>query len=340
MKLSAKEILNQIGEGTILGDQNVEINSICGIENGSTKSVSYIKNASFLKFFEETKSSIILLHKEFNISDLKGKTVIKVNDPELAFCKLLQLFANSEKPQYENKISENILIPNSVKIERNIKIGRNCVVEENCILEENVIIYPNCYIGENVHIKKNTIINPGVCIYKNSVIGENCIIHAGAVIGADGFGFINRNKRNIKLQHIGNVIIENDVEIGANTCIDKGKTHSDSTIIEDNVKIDNLVQIGHNVIIGSGTVIAGLCGIAGSTKIGKNCIIGGKVAIADHLEIADNVQIAGNSGVTKSVKNQGAILQGPIAFKKHDFQKAYIHFKNLDKNIKKSFESL
>ena len=337
MKLSAKEILNQIGEGTILGDQNIEINSICGIENGNINSVSYIKNKSFLKFLEKTKSSIVIVHKEFNISFLKGKTILKVDDPELAFCKILKLFADSETSQHKNHISENVCIPNSVRMEKNIKIGRNCVIEENCIIEETVIISPNCFIGKNVHIKKNTIINPGVCIYKNSVIGENCIIHAGAVIGADGFGFINRNNRNIKLQHIGNVIIQNDVEIGANTCIDKGKTHSDSTIIEDNVKIDNLVQIGHNVIIGSGTVIAGLCGIAGSTRIGKNCIIGGKVAISDHLEIADNVQIAGNSGVTKSVKNKGAVLQGPIAFKKYDFQKAYIHFKNLDKNIKKSF---
>ena len=168
-----------------------------------------------------------------------------------------------------------------------------------------------------------------MCIRDSTIIQSNCIIHSGAVIGADGFGFISKMQKNIKISHFGNVIIEDNVEIGANTCIDRGKTHADSTIIRKGVKIDNLVQVGHNVEIGEYTMIAGCTGIAGSTKIGKHCLIGGKVAISDHIEIADNIKIAGNSGVTKSFLKKGIILQGPIAFENNKFQKSYIHFKNM-----------
>jgi len=327
MKLNAKEILQHIKEGSILGDPNTEINCICGIENGNEKSLSYIKDKRFLKFYQETKSSIVIIDENAEITSQPEKTFIKVKDPQHTFSKILKLFSDFEKIEAQNYISKNNFIANPEKISTKSYIGKNCIIEKN------VQIFPNCFIGDNVHIKENTIIYSGVSIYKNCIVGKDCIIHSGAIIGADGFGFITRNKKNIKLYHLGNVVIKNDVEIGANTCIDKGLTHSDSTKIGHNVKIDNLVQIGHNVKIDSGTIIAGLCGIAGSTKIGKNCIIGGKVAISDHLEIADEVKIAGNSGLTKSIKKKGAILQGPIAFNKNDFQKAYIHFKNLDKNL-------
>ena len=315
MKLNAKEILQHIKEGSILGDPNTEINCICGIENGNEKSLSYIKDKRFLKFHQETKSSIIIIDENAEIKSQSKKTFIKVKDPQHTFSKILKLFSDFEKIEAQNYISKNNVIANPEKISTKSYIGKNCIIEKN------VQIFPNCFIGDNVHIKENTIIYSGVSIYKNCIVGKDCIIHSGAIIGADGFGFITRNKKNIKLYHLGNVVIKNDVEIGANTCIDKGLTHSDST------------KIGHNVKIDSGTIIAGLCGIAGSTKIGKNCIIGGKVAISDHLEIADEVKIAGNSGLTKSIKKKGAILQGPIAFNKNDFQKAYIHFKNLDKNL-------
>ena len=334
MILTAQEILQYIGEGVIYGNPDVEVNSICGIEKTTEKSISYIKDESFLKFFNKAKSPIIIIDQKFNIKNKNKKTLIQVNDPYYAVSKLLKIFAKEEN---KNDINKNTFIASSVNIPKDVYLGQNSYVDENCIIENNVKVFPNCFIGKNVQIKENSIIYPGVCIYQNTLIGKNCIIHSGAIIGADGFGFINRNKKNIKLYHIGNVVIKDDVEIGANTCIDKGMTNSDSTIIGENVKIDNLVQIGHNVIIGAGTIIAGLCGIAGSTQIGKNCVIGGKVAISDHLNIADNVKIAGNSGVTKSVKKKGAVLQGPIAFDKNDFQKAYVHFKNLDKNKRNSF---
>lgn len=328
MKLTANKIITILGEGTIIGNPEQYISSVCGIENGWENSISYIKDDSFLKFYNKTKSNIIIVDKTFLINKNLDKTLIKVKDPQYSFCKILKLFADEEKNKFLLKENNET----NSNVHKTAIISLNSVIGENCTIEENVQILPNCYIGNNVHVKKNTTINSGTCIYNNSIIGENCIIHSGAVIGADGFGFINRNKKNIKLYHLGKVIIKNNVEIGANSCIDKGLTHSDSTIIEENVKIDNLVQIGHNVKINYGTIIAGHCGIAGSTEIGKNCIIGGKVAISDHLKIADEVKIAGNSGVTKSIKKAGSVLQGPIAFDKIKFQKAYIHFKNLDNN--------
>ena len=326
MNLTANEIVQILGEGKVFGNPNITINSVCGIENGWEKSISYIKNENYLKYYTKSKSDLLIVNKHFEINDNTEKTLIKVKDPQHSFSKILELFYNDEKKKYSLKSNKKA----NYHIDNTVKIGQNTIIQNNCIIEENVKIFPNCFIGNNVKIKKNTIIYSNVSIYNNSIIGENCIIHSGAVIGADGFGFINRNKKNIKLYHLGNVIIKNNVEIGANSCIDKGLTHSDSTVLEENVKIDNLVQIGHNVKINYGTVIAGHCGIAGSTEIGKNCIIGGKVAISDHIKIADEVKIAGNSGVTKSIKKTGSVVQGPIAFDKMKFQKAYIHFKNLD----------
>ncbi len=213
------------------------------------------------------------------------------------------------------------------------KIGRNCYVgaftyiSKNVEIGANSKIYPNVYIGENVKIGENTIIYPGVRIYKECIIGNFCIIHANSVIGADGFGFASSDHTNKKIPQLGNVVIEDMVEIGANTTIDRATIGS--TIIRKMVKLDNLIQVAHNVEIGEATVIASQTGISGSTKIGKNCMIGGQVGIAGHLTIADEVKIAAQSGIGSSITNPGEIIQGSPAFSLKKYQKSYVHFKHL-----------
>ena len=338
MNFSLKEICQKIN-GIGVGEMEAFINSTSGIENSIKNSICYLDNINFEKIIcsGNLKASALLIENKLinNLSislnevinkNVNLKTIIKVDNAKEAFVKVLSLF---KKKIVKNNIETPSFVAKSVKLGKENYVGAFSYIGEETEIDDSVKIFPNCYIGENVKIGKKTIIYSGVKIYDNSKIKSNCIIHSGAVIGADGFGFIPKTKKNIKISHFGNVIIEDNVEIGANTCIDKGKTHTDSTIIKNGVKIDNLVQIGHNVEIGENTMIAGCTGIAGSTKIGKNCLIGGKVAIADHIKIADNIKIAGNSGVTKSFNKKGIIIQGPIAFEKSKFQKSYIHFKNM-----------
>ena len=214
----------------------------------------------------------------------------------------------------------------------------SCTIEENVKIGNNVKIFPNCYIGENTEIGENSIVFSGVKIYHDSKIGKNNIIHAGAIIGSDGFGFApSQNNQYKKITQIGNVIIENDVEIGANTTIDRATMGS--TILKNGVKLDNQIQIAHNVEIGENTVIAAQVAIAGSTKIGKDCMIGGQTAIAGHLKIADKVKIAGQSGIASSINKKGEIVQGPMAFNIKEYQRSYVIFKKLPE-IYKELEKL
>tara|TARA_B100001758_G_C18387108_1_gene600763 strand:- start:104 stop:1132 length:1029 start_codon:yes stop_codon:yes gene_type:complete len=340
MNLRVKEIYQKIN-GVVIGKVNTIIKSTSGIEKTKNGSICYLDNVRFEKiiYSGQLKASVLLIESNlidklsFSLNAILKKNsnleaIIKVENAKEAFVSILSLFTIDEK---RNHIEKPSYIANNVKLGKENYIGAFSYIDEKTEICDSVKIFPNCFIGKNVKIGKKTIIYSGVKIYDNTKIKSNCIIHAGVVIGADGFGFISKMKQNIKIPHFGNVIIEENVEIGANTCIDRGKTHTDSTIIKNGVKIDNLVQIGHNVEIGEKTMIAGCTGIAGSTKIGKHCLIGGKVAIADHIKIADNIKIAGNSGVTKSFLKKGMIIQGPIAFEKNKFQKSYIHFKNISK---------
>ncbi len=340
MNFKAHEISDKIN-GNLIGSPSAIIKSTASIEKTQLDSICYIDDTKYINLLYEGKvvSSAILIQKNIGEeSSLESENILKknknikciiyVSDAKKSFNKILKLFLKQNK---KFQIDKNSSISKSVLLGKKINIGAFSFIDDNCKIDDFVYIYPNCFIGKNVVIKKNTIIYPGVKIYDNSVINENCIIHAGCVIGSDGFGFINEQKNNIKIPHLGKVSIGKDVEIGANTCIDRGKTHSDCTLISDGVKIDNLVQIGHNVKIGMNTVIAGCTGIAGSTTIGKNCLIGGKVAISNHIKIANNIKIAGNSGVTKSFLKEGIEIQGPIAFEKKLFQKSYIYFKKKSK---------
>ena len=340
MNFRAFEISKKIN-GNLIGPPNTIVRSTSNIEKTKLDSICYLDDKKYISLLLEGKviSSVIIIQKNIEEkSSLESEEILKKNkeikciiyvtDAKMSFNIILKLFSKQNK---KFQIDKKSSISKTVVLGKNINIGAFSFIDDNCKIEEYVYIFPNCFIGKNVVIKKNTIIYPGVKIYDNSVINENCIIHAGCVIGSDGFGFINRQENNIKIPHLGKVFIGNNVEIGANTCIDRGKTHSDCTLIDDGVKIDNLVQIGHNVKIGMNTVIAGCTGIAGSTTIGKNCLIGGKVAISNHIKIADNIKIAGNSGVTKSFLKEGIELQGPIAFEKKLFQKSYINFKKKGK---------
>jgi len=324
MKLTAEEI-SKIIQGEIQGDPKVLVSSFGNIKDAKKGAITFLLNKKYEQYVKSTNASVIITPK---IKIDTDKTVIKVNNPVKKFSDIINIL----QPQdiRKNIISKKSQIHTNSKIGKRVSISDFCVIEKNVNIDPDCLILPNTFIGENVTIQTNCQIGPNVTIYKNCIIGKNCIIHAGSVIGSDGFGFVHNNGLLSKMPQTGRVIIGDEVEIGANTTIDRGTL--EDTRIGNGVKLDNLIQIGHNVMIGDNTVIAAQCGIAGSTKIGKNCMLGGQVAIADHINIGDNVKIAGKSGVIKNVKNN-QVLQGPLAFEIKDFQKSYIHFKKLDKIV-------
>ena len=257
---------------------------------------------------------------------MEASTLIKVEDAYSSFSQLLELY---NKMQFnEVGVSKKADIDENCSIGDTVFVGAFTSICEGVTIGKNVKIHPNCYIGKNVTIGDNTIVYPNASIYHNCVIGNNNIIHSGVVIGSDGFGFAPNAENNYdKISQIGNVIIGDDVEIGANTTIDRATMGS--TKIGKGVKLDNLIQIAHNVEVGDHTVIAAQAGVAGSSKIGKKCMIGGQTAVSGHLSIADEVKIAGQSGIASSIKQVGKIVQGPMAFDIRDFQRSYIIFKKL-----------
>jgi len=320
MKIKANEICGII-QGKLVGDPNIDISAFSNIENAKKGDMTFLADMRYKKYIESTQASLIIV-PQINIKT--KKTIIKVDNPVEKFIEILNLF--SPKNTEKREISQSAKINPNTEISKNVLIGDNSIIQSNTKINMNCTIRGNTFIGENTKIGCNTQIGPNVTIYPNTEIGENCIIHAGVVIGSEGFGFIHKQDSIVKIPQIGKTIIKNNVEIGSNTTIDRGTLNN--TIIHSGVKLDNLIQVGHNVTIGENTIIAAQTGIAGSTKIGKNCMIGGQVAIADHLTIGNNVKIAGKSGVIKNVPNN-KILQGHLAFNIKDFQKSYIHFKNL-----------
>jgi len=325
MNFKAKEIANILG-GTIEGDADVEVNSLAKIEEGCIGNLCFLANEKYTKYIYTTKASVIIVNHSLILEKKIKNTLIRVNDAYSSFSQLLEIYNNLGANK--NGISDKADISSNSSIGDNVYIGSFTTISEGVIIEKNVKIHPNCFIGENVIIKENSVIFPNVSIYKDCIVGENNIVHSGAIIGADGFGFAPNNKNYYqKITQIGNVEISNDVEIGANTTIDRATMGS--TKIGKGVKLDNLIQIGHNVEIGENTVIAAQTCIAGSSKIGKECMIGGQVAISGHLTIANNVKIAGQSGVAATIKKEGTIVQGPMAFNIKDFQRSYVIFKKL-----------
>lgn len=340
MNFSASQIA-QFLEGEIVGNPDAQVSGLSKIEEGQDGTLSFLANPKYTEHIYTTGASIVIVSNSFNPEKSLPKTctLIKVKDPYAGFAKLLELY---NQIKHDKKgISEHAVIDPGVKIGKDVYIAAGVVVESGVEIGDNVKIYSQCYLGSNVKIDDHTILHPGVLILSDCVIGKSCVIHAGVVIGGDGFGFSPNAENNYsKVAQIGNVVIEDHVEIGANTTIDRATLGS--TIIRKGVKIDNLIQIAHNVEIGENTVIAAQTGIAGSTKIGKNCMIGGQVGIVGHITIADGTMIAAQSGIGSSIKHR-AILQGSPAFSIGEYKKSYIAFKKLPelaKQIEKLQEEL
>ncbi len=305
MKYTVLQIAELIS-AEIVGDPNAEITTVCKIEEGVPGGLTFLSNPKYTHYLYETKATAAIVNKDFKPELKVPCTLIKVANSYLAFAQLLN-FYQANKPQ-KTGVSDKAHIASTAKIGNNVYIGEFASVGDNVVIGDGVCIYPQTYIGDNVNIGDRTTLYAGVKIYENCLVGNDCIIHAGAVIGADGFGFANQDGEYLKIPQIGNVVLGNNVEIGANTCVDRATMGS--TRIGDYVKIDNLVQIAHNVIVGAGTAFAAQSGVAGSTKIGSKCIIAGQAGISGHLSIDDGSIIGAQSGVTHSLK-RGIYLGSP-----------------------------
>jgi UDP-3-O-[3-hydroxymyristoyl] glucosamine N-acyltransferase len=328
MKFTAQQIAG-ILEGEVEGNPNAEVSKLSKIEEGTEGSLTFLANPKYNNFIYETKASITIVNATFVPESKLSTTLIKVEDAYKAFSKLLE-FYNQIKLNKVG-IESPCILSETAKHGSDFYLGAFSYVGQDVVIGDNVKIYPNSFIGDNVVIGNNTIIFAGSKIYSETIIGNNCTIHSGAIVGADGFGFVPNEKGEYsKVPQIGNVVIEDNVDIGAATTIDRATLGS--TIIRKGVKLDNQIQIAHNVEIGENTVIAAQTGIAGSTKIGKNCMIGGQVGIAGHLSIGNGVKIQAQSGIGRNIKDN-EVLQGSPALGYGDFNKSYVHFKNLPKIV-------
>lgn len=301
--------------GEIVGDGDVQVSAISKIEEGKPGTLAFLANQKYENFIYETSASIVLVNKDFAPKREIKATLIKVEDAYQAFASLLDLYVQS-KAVAKTGIEQPSFIGEDATLGSDIYLGAFAYIGKNAKVGNNTKIYPQAYIGENVSVGDNCIIYAGAKIYDDCVIGNNCIIHAGVVIGSDGFGFApQENGEYKKIHQIGNVVLEDDVEIGANTTIDCGTMNS--TVVHKGAKIDNLVQIAHNVDVGEHTVMASQTGISGSSKIGSHCMFGGQTGIAGHLNIGNKVLIAAQSGVNRNIKDGEKIFGSPaIDFKK------------------------
>jgi UDP-3-O-[3-hydroxymyristoyl] glucosamine N-acyltransferase len=326
MEFSASQIA-AIVNGEIIGSSSAIVTDLAKIEEGKEGTLSFLSNPKYEEFIYTTKSSICIVNKDFiPVKPLPlSLTLIKVENSYTCFAQLLELYDNLNKK--EAKIEQPSFIDNSAVIGSDLYLGAFAYIGKNVEIGNKVVIYPNVYLGDNVKIGSNTVLHPGVSIYFGCKVGENCIIHAGTVVGSDGFGFAPNSEGVFqKIPQIGNVIIENNVEIGSNCAIDRATMGS--TFIREGVKIDNLCQIAHNVDIGENSALAALVAVAGSAKIGKRVMIGGQAAINGHLSIADDTKIVGQSGVVKTVK-EAVTLMGTPAIPLNDFKKSSVGFRKL-----------
>ena len=324
MNFTAKQIADILG-GSIVGNPNAEVNSVAKIEEGCLGNLCFLANEKYTPYIYTTSASVIIVNNSFNADKKITATLIKVDDAYSSFGQLIEIY--NKMKFNKTGLSAKADISAQATIGDDVYIGAFTSICEGSVIGNNVKIHSNCQIGENVIIGDNTIVFSNVSIYQQCKIGKNNIIHSGAIIGSDGFGFApTKNNNYKKISQIGNVETSDNVEIGANTTIDRATMGS--TKISEGVKLDNLIQIGHNVTIGENTVIAALVAIAGSSEIGKNCMIGGQSGIAGHLKIGDNVKIAGQTGVASNIE-EGKTIQGPIAFNQKDFLRSYIIFKKL-----------
>ena len=332
MEFTARQIAD-ILKGKVEGDPEVVVSRLEKIEEGTPGSMTFLANPLYTPHIYTTMSSIIVVNEDFVSTQAISGTLIRVENAYTSFAKLLEIFQNLQTTK--KGISPYAFIAKNARIGKDVYIGEFVSIGENAIIGDQAQLYPQTFIGDNVSVGDNTKIFSGVKIYRDCKIGSNCTLHSGMVIGADGFGFApqagNEYKKVIQL---GNVVIHDNVEIGANTTIDRATLGS--TVIHYGVKIDNLVQVAHNVEIGENTVIAAQTGISGSTKIGKNCMIAGQVGIVGHLNIGDNVKIGAQSGIEHDIKDGEAFLGTP-ALEAGKTRRLYVYWRNFDQLAKKIY---
>jgi UDP-3-O-[3-hydroxymyristoyl] glucosamine N-acyltransferase len=324
MEFIAAQIAGMLG-GTIEGNPEATISKLSKIEEGQPGSLSFLANPLYTQYIYTTKASVVIVNNTFVPEHPVSATLIRVESADLAFAKLLEVY---NKIKNDKKgISPLSCVASSAHMGNNCYIGEFAVIGENVTLGNNVKIYAHVSIGDNTTISDNCILFAGVKIYSDNTIGKNCILHAGTVIGSDGFRFNQQDGKNVKVPQIGNVVIEDDVEMGANCTVDRATFGS--TIIRSGVKLDNLVHVAHNVEIGENTVIAAGTGIAGSTKVGKNCMISGHVSMTGHITIADGTILGGATGVSKSLTKPGQAYLGVPALEVSKFRRSTVLFRNL-----------
>ncbi|MCH5319636.1 MAG: UDP-3-O-(3-hydroxymyristoyl)glucosamine N-acyltransferase [Paramuribaculum sp.] len=326
MEFSANQIASLAG-GFVEGNGDVIINSFAKIEEGHPGAISFLANPKYAHFIYDTKSSAVIVSKDFKPEKELSTTLIRVEDPYSTVAHLLEM-VDKMINQPKKGIEQPCHISHTAKVADNVYIGAFAYIGDGVKIAEGCQIYPQAYIGDGVKIGKNTIVYAGVKIYKGCVVGENCILHSGVVIGADGFGFAPTENGYDKIPQLGNVVIEDDVEIGANTTIDRAMMGS--TRIKKGVKLDNLIQIAHNCEVGERTVMAAQVGVAGSTKIGRNCMLGGQVGLAGHITVGDDAHVAAQSGTQKDIP-AGARLFGSPAMDLIEYGRQTINIKRLPK---------
>lgn len=329
MEFSAAQIAALLG-GTVEGDENTAVSNLSKIEEGTPGTLSFLANPKYTNYIYDTNASIVIVNKSLTLERpvKSGCTLIRVDDSYASFAKLLEMYNQVKGTKVG--IEQPSFISANATHGVDCYIGAFAYVGQNVKIGNNTKIYPQVYIGDGCTIGDNTTLYSGVKVYTDCHIGSNVIVHSGTVIGSDGFGFAPQDgKEFAKVPQIGNVVIEDNVEIGSNCSIDRATLGS--TIIRKGVKLDNLVQIAHNVEVGENTVIAGLSGVAGSTKVGKNCMIAAQVGIVGHIKIADGVKIAGQAGIGSSIEKENEVVQGSPAFGLGDFRRSYVLFRNLPK---------
>lgn len=320
-------ILSQMINGTIEGDPTVIIRRPGKIEEAQEGDITFLANLKYEPFVYTTKASAILVSMDFQPKKTIETTLIRVENVYDTIRFLLEKFGEMQSPDTAI-IHEMSFIEASAELGENIHIGSFAHIGKQTKIGQNTVIYSQVYIGDEVEIGQNTIIYPGVKIYKGCKIGDNCVIHANVVIGGDGFGFVPQKDGTFKkMPQLGIVIIENDVEIGANTTIDRATMGA--TLIKSGVKLDNLIMVAHNVEIGNNTVMAAQSGIAGSAKVGAGCMISGQVAISGHISVANKTKIQGQSGISKTIKKENTAWYGTPAFEYRSFLKSQAHFRKL-----------
>lgn len=328
MEFTIKQIAAMLG-GQVQGDEHAKINMLAKIQDAKPGQVAFLANPKYESFIYTTQATAVIVKKDFQPKKEINSTLILVDNPYSSFTALLEEYHKIITFQ-KTGVEQPSFIAETSKTGKNIYRGAFSYIGDSCIIGDNVKLYPHAYVGDNVTIGSNTIIHSGVKLYAGTTVGSNCEIHSGTVIGSDGFGFAPQEDGTYKaIPQLGNVIIEDNVSIGANTVIDCATMFGDSTIIHKGAKLDNLIQIAHNVEIGKNTVMAAQTGVSGSSKIGENCVIAGQVGVAGHIVVANRTSVGGKAGLNKSIKEEGQQLMGEIAFPLKDYFKSYVLFRKL-----------